>query len=143
MGSAMLGWMSSLKKSFRASANGCIKPSGPTRFGPMRTCMRLMTRRSNHVMYAMPVSRAMMMTNERTASISRSDTRHQQLLAHDRGVVRMLVGDSRTNAFDVVRPGQAEPEVRCQLGNDGPVGTRVLWWRCAAFLVLDAALQVG
>ncbi len=46
----MAGRTSSLKKSFSASARGCSKPDGPTRFGPMRTCMRLMTRRSNQVM---------------------------------------------------------------------------------------------
>src|SRR4030081_2426393 len=101
----MLGWMSSLKNSFSASASGCIKPAGPTRFGPMRTCIRLMTRRSNHVMYAMPVRRAMMMISERIASISRSNTRDQQLLAPDVGVGGVLGGDPGADHFNIVGRG--------------------------------------
>ena len=44
------GRMSSLKNSLIASASGCSRPSRPDRFGPMRACSRLMTRRSNQVM---------------------------------------------------------------------------------------------
>ncbi len=33
------GIMISLVRSFSASAIGCSQPFGPTRFGPMRTCM--------------------------------------------------------------------------------------------------------
>ena len=36
---APLGRMISLKASFSASAIGCSQPLGPTRFGPMRTCI--------------------------------------------------------------------------------------------------------
>jgi hypothetical protein len=48
--SAMAGLMSSLNSSFRASATGCSRPVGPTRFGPTRICKRLIARRSNQVM---------------------------------------------------------------------------------------------
>ena len=37
--SASAGMMSSLSNSLMASAMGCIKPCGPTRIGPSRTCM--------------------------------------------------------------------------------------------------------
>jgi hypothetical protein len=37
--SAPDGMMISLNTSFMPSAIGCSKPSGPTRLGPMRTCM--------------------------------------------------------------------------------------------------------
>ena len=92
-GSAMLGRTSSLKNSLSASATGCSNPVGPTRFGPILTCRRLMARRSNQVMYAMPVSRPTMITSERTASISTSDTGDQRLLLEHVGKRRMLVGD--------------------------------------------------
>jgi hypothetical protein len=36
---ACVGKITSLKRSFRASAIGCSQPLGPTRFGPMRTCI--------------------------------------------------------------------------------------------------------
>jgi hypothetical protein len=36
---APLGTMISLNISFTASAMGCSRPMGPTRLGPMRTCM--------------------------------------------------------------------------------------------------------
>src|SRR5437879_6367840 len=91
--SAIAGRTSSLKNSFNASASGCSNPVGPTRFGPMRTCRRLMARRSNQVMYAMPVSRAKMMMSDRTTSITRSDTRDQHLRAQGIGDPWVLVGD--------------------------------------------------
>ena len=46
--------MISLKISLNTSANGCKRPSGPTRFGPMRTCIQPMILRSAYVMYATP-----------------------------------------------------------------------------------------
>ena len=46
------GMMSSLNMSFTASAIGCSSPTGPTRFGPMRTCMYPITLRSASVRYA-------------------------------------------------------------------------------------------
>src|SRR3989344_6217742 len=36
---ALVGTMISLSSSFNASAKGCHQPLGPTRFGPLRTCM--------------------------------------------------------------------------------------------------------
>src|SRR4051794_3274143 len=42
----------SLNSIFSTSANGCNSPSGPTRFGPMRTCIQPMTLRSAYVRYA-------------------------------------------------------------------------------------------
>ena len=42
----------SLKSIFSTSANGCSSPKGPTRFGPMRTCIHPMTLRSQNVKYA-------------------------------------------------------------------------------------------
>ena len=37
--SAPVGMMISLNTSLMPSAMGCSRPSGPTRLGPMRTCM--------------------------------------------------------------------------------------------------------
>src|ERR1700722_18907247 len=49
--SASSGIMSSLIKSFTASAIGCSNPCGPTRMGPRRACMSAMTLRSISTMY--------------------------------------------------------------------------------------------
>ena len=46
---AALGLMSSLVKSLSASAIGCSRPKGPTRLGPMRTCMKPSSLRSQSV----------------------------------------------------------------------------------------------
>ena len=35
----LVGMITSFINSFRASAMGCSQPRGPTRLGPMRTCM--------------------------------------------------------------------------------------------------------
>ena len=40
------GTMISLNSIFTVSANGCSRPSGPTRFGPMRICIQPITLRS-------------------------------------------------------------------------------------------------
>ena len=66
-----------LEEQLQGVGDGLQEALGPTRFGPMRTCMRLITRRSNQVMYAMPVSRPTMMTSERTTSIRISNTGEQ------------------------------------------------------------------
>jgi hypothetical protein len=42
----------SLNSIFSTSANGCSRPIGPTRFGPMRTCIQPMILRSQYVRYA-------------------------------------------------------------------------------------------
>ncbi len=41
--------MSSFSMFLTPSASHCRNPIGPTRFGPMRLCMRAMTRRSTQV----------------------------------------------------------------------------------------------
>ena len=46
---APAGRMVSLTISFSASANGWNMPKGPTTFGPLRSCMKPMTRRSARV----------------------------------------------------------------------------------------------
>ncbi len=43
--------MSSFIISFSASAIGCSRPCGPTRYGPMRDCIRAANFRSSSVMY--------------------------------------------------------------------------------------------
>ena len=48
-GSRPVGTMISLNSSLSTSANGCSSPSGPTRFGPMRTCIQPITLRSASV----------------------------------------------------------------------------------------------
>ena len=47
--SASSGMTSSLKASLTPSASDCSVPHGPTRFGPMRFCMRPTTLRSNTI----------------------------------------------------------------------------------------------
>ena len=49
---APVGTTISLNSIFSTSAKGWSKPSGPTRFGPMRTCIQPMTLRSASVRYA-------------------------------------------------------------------------------------------
>ena len=49
---APVGTTISLNKSLATSANGCSNPNGPTRLGPMRTCMKPITLRSASVKYA-------------------------------------------------------------------------------------------
>ena len=44
--SALRGVIGSLRRSLSASATGCSSPLGPTRFGPMRFCIKATTRRS-------------------------------------------------------------------------------------------------
>ena len=44
--STFFGKMASLKRSLTVSASVCRRPSGPTRFGPMRSCMKAETFRS-------------------------------------------------------------------------------------------------
>src|SRR5215207_2456348 len=124
--SAFAGQMSSLKKSFRASARGCSRPVGPTRLGPMRTCNRLIARRSNQVMYAMPVSRAKMITNERIASTTISS---------------IARAPRRSDRAQIV--GQRQAEGRRQARDDAPIGPRPGRRSGAAVLLLDATLEIG
>src|SRR5205814_4188449 len=49
---APVGTTISLNSILSTSANGCSSPSGPTRLGPMRTCIQPMTLRSASVRYA-------------------------------------------------------------------------------------------
>ncbi len=52
---ALLAWagtMISFSSNFNASAIGCSKPAGPTRFGPSRTCIQPISLRSHRVRYA-------------------------------------------------------------------------------------------
>src|SRR5690348_910830 len=138
----MAGFTSSLKSSFNASARGWPRPVGPTRLGPMRSCMRLMTRRSNHVMYAMPASNARMMTSERTMSITTSDTRDQCLLVHDPGEVRVVLDNASPDRLQGVAARNRHAKPHAELGGDAPVGAGVHRWRGAALLMLHASLEV-
>src|SRR5688572_24766423 len=55
--SAAVGTTSSFIISFTASAIGCRIPCGPTRYGPMRDCMRAANLRSSRVTYVtMPIT---------------------------------------------------------------------------------------
>ena len=54
--SAPAGVNSSLNMSLIPSAAGCNKPQGPTRLGPLRTCIRAAILRSAKVKYANAVS---------------------------------------------------------------------------------------
>src|SRR5438552_6280677 len=49
---APVGTTISLNSILSTSANGCSSPSGPTRLGPIRTCIQPMTLRSASVKYA-------------------------------------------------------------------------------------------
>ena len=48
----------SFSSSFSTSANGCSRPPGPTRFGPMRACIEPITRRSASVRNAIAQNHA-------------------------------------------------------------------------------------
>ena len=49
---ALAGTIISFNSSLSASAIGCNKPAGPTRFGPIRTCIQPIILRSHSVRYA-------------------------------------------------------------------------------------------
>src|ERR1700674_2524552 len=110
----------------------------------MRICMRLMTRRSNQVMYAMPVSSAKMMTSARTTSIKISDTRGGHLLApgQNLGVGRMLVGHQRPNHLQALR-GRAASKSLGEAGDNAPIRARVRERRRATLLMLDSTFEIG
>src|SRR5580692_3532060 len=65
--SASSGMMSSLIKSFTASAIGCNNPCGPTRMGPSRACMSAMTLRSIRTMYPATSGRTATMMSAQTS----------------------------------------------------------------------------
>ena len=70
--SAWAGVITSLKISLTASAIGCSRPNGPTRFGPMRMCIQPMSLRSQYVRYA-------------THQQDRHDDRHDPASDHTTG----------------------------------------------------------
>src|SRR5438132_3376573 len=107
----------------------------------MRTCSRLIARRSNQVIYAMPVSKAMMMTSARTTSISRSNTCEKGLLAQRICKRRMFVGHERTQHVKA-RWRRTDAKLLADAGHDGPIGARVRWRRSAALLVLQTTFEV-
>lgn len=49
MGEDMVGFVVSLMINFRPSAMGCSRPAGPTRLGPLRSCMYPRSFRSSSV----------------------------------------------------------------------------------------------
>src|SRR5262249_4211000 len=108
----------------------------------MRTWSRLITRRSNQVMYAMPVSKATMITSERMTSMSSSDTRDQNLLALHRGQIRVVRHDALANCFQIVG-GHGDSQALPELGGNAPAGSAVHGLRRAAFLLLDSAFEVA
>src|SRR5258708_35097332 len=107
----------------------------------MRTCRRLIARRSNQVMYAMPVSKAMMMTSERTTSITTSNTREQHLLAQGLRKVRMFSADERTHDVDALRR-RTDAELLGDASHDGPVGSSMWRRHGATLLVLQPTFEV-
>src|SRR5919199_6332828 len=90
----------------------------------------------------MPVSKAMMITSDRTTSTTRSNTGEQRLLAQDLRQVGMLLGQQLA---DRVQLGRAAWEAKLlgQRAHDAPVGASVRRRQCAALLALDATLQIG
>ena len=93
--SAAVGMMSSFNANLMPSANPCSKPKGPTRFGPMRCCMRATTRRSAQIITNVLTTRKTKMT---TALISDN---HQGVSARASVTV--------TAAFIAHRPRLATP----------------------------------
>src|SRR5947209_3190045 len=89
----------------------------------------------------MPVSKATMMTSDRTTSINRSNTREQHLLAQSVRKGRMFVGDERADDVDAHRR-RTDAELVRNPGHDGPIASGVLRRRRAALLVLQATLEV-
>src|SRR5262245_15915520 len=98
----------------------------------MRIWSRLIARRSNQVMYAMPVSRATMMMSERIESNTISDTGDQRLGAKHIAQRRMLLDHRRPLIFQ--RCGDSNAESLRKRHDDAPVGARVPWRRGAPFL---------
>src|ERR687885_2948816 len=90
----------------------------------------------------MPVSKAMMITSDRTTSTARSNTGDQRLLAQDLRQVGVLVGQQRA---DRVQLGRAAGQAKLlgERAHDAPVGSSVWRWRRATLLALDPALQIG
>ena len=64
--SAAPGRSSSLNISLSTSANGCIRPLGPTRYGPNRCCRNAATFRSTYTMTAEELSSATKTNSVRT-----------------------------------------------------------------------------
>src|SRR5438128_1924663 len=87
-------------------------------------------------MYAMPVSRATMMINERITADSRSPTQRGSEVESG-----LLLGDRGAHAVEAVGDARAEP--LGELGHDGPVGASVARGRGATLLALDPTFEVG
>src|SRR5919204_2317646 len=90
----------------------------------------------------MPVSKAMMITSDRTTSTTRSNTGDQRLLSQHLAQRRMRIRHQGSNGLQLVRTaGYAK-----LLGNraeHAPIRASVGRRRGATLLALDAALQIG
>src|SRR5207248_1101604 len=93
------------------------------------------------VMYAMPVSRAKMMINERTESSKISDTRDQRLHGERLGELRMLVQQRATDVPELIR--RAHSKLLCEARGDCPVRAGMQGRGSSAFLQLEATLEIG
>src|SRR6185503_13216861 len=98
----------------------------------MRIWSRLIARRSNQVMYAMPVSRATMMMSERSESNRISDTGDQRL--GPKHLAERRVPFEHRRSQSVERFGGRNTEPPRQGDNDAPIGARGPRRRGAAFL---------
>src|SRR5712691_11801828 len=90
----------------------------------------------------MPVSRAMMMTSDRTTSTTRSNTGDQRLLAHDGAQRGMFVDQQHPNRVQLGRAA-GNAELLSELADDAPVCASVGRRRRATLLVLEPTLEIG
>ena len=79
--SASSGMMSSLIKSFSASAMGCSNPCGPTRMGPSRACMSAMTFRSIKTMYPATSGKTATMMSAQTSGTQMEITKWRRFIS--------------------------------------------------------------
>src|SRR5580692_575604 len=79
--SASSGMMSSLIRSFTASAIGCSNPCGPTRMGPSRACMSAMTLRSINTMYPATSGRTATMMTAQTSGTQMEITKWMRFIS--------------------------------------------------------------
>src|ERR1700722_9115325 len=79
--SASSGMMSSLIKSFTASAIGCSNPCGPTRMGPSRACMSAITLRSIKTMYPATSGRTATMMTAQTSGTQIEITKWRRFIS--------------------------------------------------------------
>src|SRR5919202_4975283 len=90
----------------------------------------------------MPVSKAMMITSDRTTSTAMSNTGDQRLLAQHFRQVGMLLGQQSADGLQLGR-AIGEAKLLGERAHDAPVGASVRRRRRATLLALDATFQIG